>query len=60
MGVLIDDEVLDLFSVTGKPEEVGPAIEARFGGILDRVALYAPYRHAIDPWPRVLPGFVSG
>lgn len=58
MGALVDDEVLDLFSVTGKPEEVGPAVLARFGGILDRVALYAPYRHAADPWPRVLPGFI--
>jgi probable F420-dependent oxidoreductase len=60
MGALIDDETLHLFSVTGKPEEIGPAVLARFGGILDRVALYAPYRHAVDPWPRVLPGFGSG
>jgi probable F420-dependent oxidoreductase len=57
MGALIDDEVLDLFSVTGKPEEVGPAVLARFGGVLDRVALYAPYRHDAEPWARVLPGF---
>jgi probable F420-dependent oxidoreductase len=60
MGTLIDDEVLDLFSVSGKPEEIGPAIEARFGGDLDRVALYAPYHHEVDPWPRVLPGFNPG
>ncbi|HEY4408640.1 MAG TPA: TIGR03617 family F420-dependent LLM class oxidoreductase [Acidimicrobiia bacterium] len=57
MGGLIDDEVLDLFSVTGKPEEIGPAVLARFGGILDRVALYAPYKHDPEPWGRVLPGF---
>jgi probable F420-dependent oxidoreductase len=57
MGALIDDEVLHLFSVTGRPEEIGPAIEARFGGILDRVALYAPYQHTPEPWARVLPGF---
>ena len=57
MGTLIDDEILNVFSVTGKPEEIGPAIQSRFGGILDRVALYAPYHHATDPWPRVLPGF---
>jgi hypothetical protein len=57
MGALVDDEVLDLFSVAGKPEEIGPALRARFGGILDRVALYAPYQHETDPWARVLPGF---
>jgi probable F420-dependent oxidoreductase len=57
MGGLIDDEVLDLFSVCGKPEEIGPGVIARFGDVLDRVALYAPYLHATDPWPRVLPGF---
>lgn len=57
LGGLIDDEVLDLFSVTGKPEEVGPAVLARFGGVLDRVALYAPYQHQSEPWARILPGF---
>jgi len=60
MGDLIDDEVLALFSVRGKPEEIGPAVLARFGGKLDRVALYAPYRHEPDPWARVLAGFRSG
>ena len=57
MGDLIDDGTLDRFSVTGKPEEVGPAVLARFGGLIDRVALYAPYRHGVEPWARVLPGF---
>ncbi|MEW6475026.1 MAG: TIGR03617 family F420-dependent LLM class oxidoreductase [Actinomycetota bacterium] len=57
MGGLIDDELLDLFSVSGKPEEIGPAVLARFGGVLDRVALYAPYEHNPEPWARVLPGF---
>ena len=57
MGDLVDDETLERFSVTGKPEEIGPAVLARFGGLLDRVALYAPYRHSPEPWARVLPGF---
>jgi probable F420-dependent oxidoreductase len=57
MGGLVDDEVLELFSVTGKPEEIGPAILTRFGGLLDRVALYAPYRYEPEPWARVLAGF---
>jgi len=58
MGDLVDDETLERFSVTGKPEEIGPAVLARFGGLLDRVALYAPYRHDPEPWARVLPGFL--
>ena len=57
LGTLIDDDLLDLFSVSGKPEEIGPAIQSRFGDTLDRVALYAPYEHATPPWARVLPGF---
>ena len=60
MGGLIDDEVLDHFAVSGKPEEIGPAVLARFGGILDRVALYAPYQLVAEPWARVLPGFAEG
>jgi probable F420-dependent oxidoreductase len=57
MGALVDDELLELFSVTGKPEEVAGAILSRFGRLLDRVALYAPYRHDPEPWGRVLDGF---
>jgi len=60
MGDLIDDDVLALFSVTGKPEEIGPAVLARFAGTLDRVALYAPYRYEPEPWARVLAGFRAG
>jgi probable F420-dependent oxidoreductase len=60
MGGLVGDDVLELFSVTGKPEELGGAIVARFGGLLDRVALYAPYRSGPELWARVLPGFTPG
>ena len=59
MGGLIGDDVLELFSVTGKPEELGTAVISRFGGLLDRVALYAPYRSTADTWARALPGFTS-
>lgn len=62
MGDLVDDDLLDTSSVTGKPEEIPGAVLARFGGLLDRVALYAPYRHdahedGSGPWGRVLAGF---
>ena len=60
MGDLVDDTLLDLFSVCGKPEEIGPAIVGRFGGQLDRVALYAPYSPQTSSWLRVLSGFRDG
>lgn len=64
MGALVDDELLEQFSVTGKPEEIGGLVQARFGGLLDRVALYAPYRDdgpeaSAGPWRRVLAGFAG-
>ncbi|MCU1647657.1 MAG: luciferase family protein [Nocardia sp.] len=43
MAGLIDDEMLDTFAVVGEPATIGPAIERRFGGIVDRFTLYTPY-----------------
>lgn len=47
MGELIDDDVLDVFAVSGSPVEVAAAIRQRFGDIATRISLYTPY-HA-DP-----------
>jgi probable F420-dependent oxidoreductase len=57
MGALINDDVLDAFSVTGPPEELSARIVERYGGLVDRVALYAPYSPAVSPWGRALDGF---
>lgn len=62
MGGLVDDGLLELFSVTGKPEEIAGLVTGRFGTMLDRVALYAPYRDEgsdddAELWGRVLAGF---
>jgi alkanesulfonate monooxygenase SsuD/methylene tetrahydromethanopterin reductase-like flavin-dependent oxidoreductase (luciferase family) len=64
MGGLVDDGLLEQFSVTGKPEEIAGAVRARFEGLLDRVALYAPYRSdgpeaPVEVWNRVLAGFAG-
>ena len=48
MGLLIDDEVLDAFAVVAEPDQVGPALLARFGDLVDRVSFYAPYKAAPD------------
>jgi probable F420-dependent oxidoreductase len=45
MGELIDDEVLGTFAVVAEPDRLGPAILARFGGLVDRFTFYAPYEH---------------
>ena len=39
MPQLITDEVLDAFAVVADPPEVGAAIVARYGGVVDRVSL---------------------
>jgi probable F420-dependent oxidoreductase len=64
MGDLVDDELLGLFSVTGKPEEIAGLVTGRFASMLDRVALYAPYRDDTSDadselWGRVLAGFAG-
>lgn len=39
MAALVDDDVLDRFTLRGTPSEVGAAIGARYAGVADRVAL---------------------
>lgn len=43
MPTLITDEMLTAFAVEGAPDEIGPALAARYGGLVDRLALYMPY-----------------
>jgi probable F420-dependent oxidoreductase len=50
MGELINDEVLNTFAIVAEPDELGPAIERRFGAIVDRFNFYAPYDHDEDLW----------
>ncbi|WP_406276707.1 TIGR03617 family F420-dependent LLM class oxidoreductase [Nocardia sp. NBC_00881] len=45
MGSIIDDDVLNTFAVVAEPDRLGPAIEARFGDLVDRFSFYAPYDH---------------
>lgn len=47
MASLVTDEVVDAVAIVAPPEDVADAIGARFGTLLDRVALNAPY--ASDP-----------
>ncbi|RHW28539.1 TIGR03617 family F420-dependent LLM class oxidoreductase [Nocardioides immobilis] len=54
MDALVDDSVLDAFAVVGTPEGAAAEIGRRFGDIIDRFTLYAPYRLAPDAGRRVV------
>ena len=47
MAALVGDEILDAVAIVAAPDDVADAILLRFGPLLDRVALNAPY--AADP-----------
>jgi len=50
MGELIDDDILETFAVVGRPEEIAPEIEGRYGDVVHRISFYAPYKSDRDRW----------
>ncbi len=44
MPALITDEMLAVYAVEAPWEELGAALRARYEGVLDRIALYYPFR----------------
>ena len=50
MTRLVDDELLGEFSVEAPIESLAAALCQRFGGLLDRVLIYAPYDVPADLW----------
>lgn len=53
MGALIKDDMAAAFSISARPNEVGAEVIRRFGDVISRFSIYAPYvldddaRHAI-------------
>ncbi|HJQ28480.1 MAG TPA: TIGR03617 family F420-dependent LLM class oxidoreductase [Rubrobacter sp.] len=43
MPALVSDEMLAAFAVEAAPDEIGGALKERYEGLIDRVALYAPF-----------------
>ena len=43
MPELITDEMLHAFAIEAAPDDVGPVLKERYEGLVDRVALYAPF-----------------
>jgi probable F420-dependent oxidoreductase len=55
MAKEITDEMLDVYSVAGNYDNIAEKVKARYGGLLDRVAFYVPYRAGLDEdgWRRL-------
>jgi probable F420-dependent oxidoreductase len=54
MGALIDDDMLDAFAVVEPLGEVAAGLQARWGGLLDRLSFYAPYGSDRAVWDPVV------
>ena len=59
MASEITDEMLDVYAVTCRWEHVAAKVQARYAGILDRVALYVPFRPGADAerWRSIVHAF---
>ncbi len=58
MASEITDEMLHVYAVTGKWEEIPEKIQAKYGGILDRVSLYMPFTALDrDRWRAIVRAF---
>ncbi|HET9731043.1 MAG TPA: LLM class F420-dependent oxidoreductase [Acidimicrobiales bacterium] len=60
MGELIDDEILNTFAVVAEPEKVAPEFLRRFGGVVDRMSFYAPYRADPERFAPVVAALKAG
>ena len=56
MGEMIDDDVLETFAVVARSSDVAPAVAERFGDVIDRFSIYAPYSLADDDRRAVVEG----
>jgi len=55
----ITDEMLDVYAVTAPQDEIAAKVRAKYDGILDRVAFYAPFQPGADTerWKRIIATF---
>ena len=57
MSALITDDIVDTFATSGTPEEIGPRVQARYGGLVQRVSFDSPTPLGDDVVARVLHSF---
>ncbi len=60
MGDLVTDEILDSFAVVGEPEAIAPELSRRYGDVIQRISIYAPYASDPERWQRVLADIKAG
>ncbi len=60
MGSLVDDEMLHTFAVVGEPDQIGPELLRRYGGLVNRVSFYAPHANELDRWSGVVAALTAG
>ena len=54
MGDLIDDDVLNTFAVVTEPEGVAPELRRRYGGLIQRISFYVPYKSNPEYWQGII------
>jgi probable F420-dependent oxidoreductase len=59
MGKLIDDDILDSFTVSGTPERLPEIVLDRFSGLIDRVGFYTPSPLGRDTAERLVGAFTA-
>jgi len=59
MAKEITDEMLEVYSVSGKWDDIAAKVKTRYDGLLDRVAFYMPYKAGVDEdaWRRLCKQF---
>lgn len=53
MATVIDDPMLHAFAVVAHPDDVAPALRARFGDMVERISFYTPYSTPSGLWERI-------
>ena len=53
MASVVHDDLLHAVAVVAPPDQVAGEIRRRYGSVLDRVALNAPYSAAPDLWQHI-------
>jgi probable F420-dependent oxidoreductase len=60
MAGLITDDMLAEFAVVGSSDQIGSLLRAKYEGVLDRIALYLPFRPGVDEdWWREIVAYLS-
>jgi len=56
MASLITDEMLDVYAITGRYEDVPALLKKKYTGIIDRISFYSPLRPGSDDetWRRLI------